>query len=130
MRNFKCEARENGLRITGIHPYDNGSPIEMLLSYRESRGGWAQMSDWAADHDGKLPSREEWNIIQEHVDQINDALRAAGKSEIMVRDGFYWTAELRPHSPGHAWVLAMEYKNDFDTESIFIVNRARLLITT
>ena len=129
MKNFKCEALENGLLITGMHPYDNGSPVELLLSYRESRGGWGDMADWAADHCGALPTREEWSIIQEHVDQINKALKAAGQKEITVRDGHYWTGELRHHSPGIAWRLTMEYKNDFDTESIFSVNRARLLLS-
>lgn len=47
-----------------------------------------------------IPTREQWGIIYEHLDEINSLLKNK------IEKSFYWTSE--EHTPSHSWSMYMD----------------------
>lgn len=105
MKNFKATIIEQGIHITGEAQDLNGNdyPVSLLMSTDEAQKPWDEAVEWAQERGG-LPTPEQLRAIQKHRDEINAALKEAGKKPL---DGWYWTSEELPSDPRDAYGVSM-----------------------
>lgn len=104
MKNFKCTLLDQGIHIQGDAQDLNGKeyPVSLLLSLEQEDLPWEKAGEWAKEKGGALPTRAQWQGIHVHRDEINAALKEAGKKPLV---GGIWTGEELLSDPRFAWCV-------------------------